>query len=101
MRTWHFDVAGSAHTVQVAHDPVFSGELEIYVDGEEVLNTVAPMGRGYEYKCEIDNKPCVVRIVTGGTGGGGMMSMSVNYEIIVDGEKQAYSGAEDLVPPRG
>lgn len=89
MRTWHFPVSGNKHTVQVAHDPIFSGELEIYIDGHEVLNTVIPGGKNFEHAFEVEGKKGKVRIVFEG--------MSVNYEVLVEGKSQPYSGAEDLV----
>jgi hypothetical protein len=100
MRTWNFTVDGSDHSVQVAHDPIFSGELEIYVDGKEVVKTIVPRGKNYEYKCTIEKKQCVVRIGTSSMGAGGMTNMSISYDVLIGGTSQKYSGALDLVPPK-
>lgn len=89
MRTWHFTVSEKKHTVQVAHDPIFSGELEVYIDGDEVLNTAIPSGEDYEYAFQVEGKTGKVLINFEG--------MSVQYTVLVDGKQQPYSGAEDLV----
>ena len=91
MRTWHFSVSGKKHTVQVAHDPIFSGELEIYIDGHEVVNTVIPGGVDYEHSFKVEEKSGKVRILFEG--------MSVNYDVQVQGKSQPYSGAEELISP--
>ena len=91
MRTWHFSVGGEDHTVQVAHDPIFSGELEIYIDGHEVVSTTIPSGVDYEHSFKVEEKPGKVRILFEG--------MSVNYDVQVEGKTQPYSGAEDRVSP--
>lgn len=91
MRTWHFSVGENDHTVQVAHDPIFSGELEIYLDGLEVVNTVIPSGENYSYPFEVDGTRGKVHIEFVGT--------SVNYKVLVEGKSQPYSGAEDRVSP--
>jgi hypothetical protein len=92
MRTWNFSIGDSKHSVQVAHDPIFSGELEIYVDGKEVVNTTIPSGKNYAYPFKLEDKPCKVQIRFSGP--------TCTYEVLVEGKSQPYSGAQDLVSPK-
>ena len=86
--------------MQIAHDPILSGELEIYVNGKEVVKTIVPRGNNYEYKCEIEKKPCLVRIGTSSMGSGGMTSVSIGYDVLINGVSHKYSGTQDSVPPK-
>jgi hypothetical protein len=98
MRTWKATVEGSHHTIQIAHDAIFDGDLEIYVDGNQIFENVIPIGQDINHEFEIDGKPCLVRIQYAGSNlGGGMVHMGCTYEVLVDGKKQEYAGAEPLV----
>jgi hypothetical protein len=98
MRTWNFTVGGSTHTVQIAHDPIFSGELEIYLDGKKKVQDIVSGGENFEYKCVIEGRLCLVRILFSSMRSGSVASSSCTYEVIVDGKPQEYSGVQDLVP---
>jgi len=71
MRTWNFTAGGSTHTVQIAHDPIFSGELEIYLDGKEEVRDIIPSGENYEYRFVVVGRLCLVRILYSSMRSGG------------------------------
>lgn len=100
MRTWRFMVGTAVHTVQIAHDPLFSGELEIYLDGQQQVNQVVPRGKNFGYKCQIADQLCLIQITHSGMNmGGGLVNISCRYDVLLNGQPQTYSGVQELVAP--